>query len=83
MMSRYEQERIDARRILLVQLLEIDVITDEEVDHEKDRDSAISFTLLRLSKKTKAERALDMGMESQSDAANADKFLYGDDGMPK
>lgn len=82
-MSKYEQERIDARRMLLARLTEIDVITDEEIDHEKDDNTAISFTLLRLSNMTKAERAFNANTESQTDAAHSDNFLYGEDGMPK
>ncbi|SDE71292.1 hypothetical protein [Kordiimonas lacus] len=82
-MSKYEQERIDARRILLAQLLEIDAITDDEIDHSKNDNTAISLTLLRLSKMTKAERAFAANSEGQTNAANADKFLYGEDGMPK
>lgn len=58
-MSKYEQERIDARRILVMQLLEIDQISDEEVAREKGKDSSISLTLTRLSKRARVERAFD------------------------
>ncbi|NVJ96664.1 MAG: hypothetical protein HWE25_00840 [Alphaproteobacteria bacterium] len=82
MMSKYEQARIDARRMLQNQLLEIDVITDEEIDDDKDDHTGISLTLLRLSRMTKAERAFNASSEGQADAANTDKFLYGKDGLP-
>lgn len=57
--------------------------TDEEIEHYKDDNTAISFTLLRLSKMTKVERAFSASSEGQTNAAIAGKFLYGKDGMPK
>lgn len=79
-MSKYEAERNAAQRILIEQLLKIDRISDEEIDQEKSNEAAISFTLIRLSKKSKTERAFG---SDQADAANADKYLYNDEGLPE
>ncbi len=82
-MSKYEQDRVNARRIVIEQLLEIDRIGDDEIDGEKQKDNSISHTLIRLSKMSRVERAFNEPDFENTDATNADKFLYNKDGLPE
>jgi len=79
-MSQYEQKRIDVRRILLNRLLEIENLRDDEVKEAVTRGN-VTQAILDLSKYSWAERASN-DIEA-TDAANADKFLYGKDELPE
>lgn len=62
-MSKFEQDRINARRLLITRISEIDRITDEEIDHEIRKNSSILQTILKLSKTTRVERDFNMSEE--------------------
>lgn len=55
-MNKYLKDRASARRALADQLLEIDRLTDEEIDREKHKDASAALTILRLSKLSEVER---------------------------
>jgi len=81
-MSKYEFDRADARKVLINRLLEIDKISDAEIDEHKTKDSKVSLILLTLSKLTRTDRAFRQKMQEKTNAVDASNFLYGKDGMP-
>lgn len=59
-MSMYEDSRVQVRRSLLTMLMEIEQISDEEIQEAQRPSESLVETITRLAKMSRVERALDV-----------------------